>query len=91
MGKSTHEAEPVTPTYIVPQHIISDPNASLIDLYDWSAMHNAECTLFRYAEDGIVRNLPWKDVNDALPRFARATEHEAMLLRAADSSISAPP
>ena len=59
------------PAFVPAKHIIDDPTATTLDLYDWNAVHNAACPHFRYLDaDGTVRTLTWADVNAATHRAA---------------------
>ena len=57
-------------TFVVPEHLINNPSTTLLDLYDWNAIHNADAPLFHYLDSGEVTSVPWRRANDATHRAA---------------------
>ena len=66
MGRSTTRSTP----FIRPQQLIDDPATTILDLYDWNAVHNSEATLFRYHDGEVVKNISWATSNNATRRAA---------------------
>lgn len=56
--------------FIVPKHLIGDPKTTILDLYDWNAVHNPDAPVLRYLDTHGVNTLTWKETNDATHRAA---------------------
>lgn len=54
--------------FTAPKHIINDPSGTLLGLYDWNAVHNADHPIFLYADGDDVKTIVWSEANDATHR-----------------------
>ncbi|KAJ3557213.1 hypothetical protein NM688_g1592 [Phlebia brevispora] len=56
--------------FTIPQHLIADPSRTLLDLYDWNGVHNANASVFRYLDGNDVKTISWREVNEGTHRAA---------------------
>ncbi len=57
-------------TFRVPKKVIEDPGSTLLDLYDWNEVHNAEFPLFRFYDGKHVKTISWSEAGKAIHRAA---------------------
>ena len=67
--------------FIPPQHLVANFETTILDLYDWNAIHNSDAPLLRYAVDEGVINLSWVQVNEASHRAASILQAKAGAVR----------
>ncbi|KAJ3539483.1 hypothetical protein NM688_g6353 [Phlebia brevispora] len=75
-------------SFIPPIHLLEDPEANVVDLYEWNESHNADHPLFRFLDGQQIRTIPWREAVNAIRKSA---SYFTSLVDESTLSRSAPP
>lgn len=61
-----------SPTFKAPLSLLESQNTSIPELYEWNAINNPEHPLFRYYDNGEIKDIMWPEAVRAIRRVAHS-------------------